>query len=80
MYVADPPVRVTVPLAGAVLAVTESVSPSASVSLAKRFTVTALGEVVLALSAVATGAVLGLGATATVTVPVAVPPFPSLNV
>ena len=41
--------------------------------------VVADGDVVLALSAVATGAVLGFGATATVTVPLAVPPLPSAS-
>jgi hypothetical protein len=45
--------------------------------LVSRFTITALGEVVLALSAVATGAVLGLGATVTVTPPTRVLPLPS---
>ena len=70
---------VTLPLAGAVLAVIDKLSPLTSLSLATRFRVTASGEVVLALSAPATGGVLGLGATVMVTVALAVPPLPSLT-
>ena len=67
VYVAMPPLRVTVPLAGELFAVTVSASLSASVSFASRLNVTASGAVVVAESARATGGVLGAATTVTVT-------------
>ena len=57
-------------------AFTDSVSPSASVSLATTSIVTAVSSVVLAVSSTATGASF-TASTATVTVPVSSPPLPS---
>jgi hypothetical protein len=78
-----PPTSVTVPPTGLPTPVTVRVSPaSGSVSFASRLAtviVTGVSSAVLKLSAFAVGASCA-GVTLTVTVPVSVPPLPSLTV
>ena len=63
-------------LAGAVVALTLSVSPSRSLSLAKTLMTTGVSSLVVALSSRA----VGLSLTVTLTVAVALPPLPSMTV
>ena len=73
-------VFVVVPFAGAPAAASFSTSPSASVSFVSGLNVRAVPAGVVTASAVRTGGLLAAAVTVTVTVPVAVPPFPSLSV
>ncbi len=65
MYLSLPSTLLTVPCAGCVVDLRESVSPSASVSLVTTSTVTAVSYAVFALSLFASGAVF-LGSSSTV--------------
>ena len=69
----------TEPLAGAVVALTLSVSPSRSLSLPKTSMVTGVSSLVVAVSSRAVGSSLA-AETVTVTLAVALPPLPSMTV
>ena len=70
---------VPVPWVGAVTLLTDSVSPSRSLSFDKTAIVAAVSSAVVAVSLTATGPSLTV-VTVTFTVAVAVPPLPSLTV
>ncbi len=74
-----PPLKLTVPLAPLPDADTARASPSTSESLVTTVTLPAVSSAVVSVSSMATGASL-TAVTLTETVPVSVPPLPSLTV